>query len=256
LNIAAIFCFPLDLEITSFGTLSKFSKAGHQVHVVIVGNGISLWTRKYKQLLYESCRKVHVNNILFTDKFDYTSVTQDNALVINSFVSKIIPELVIIPFWKSYNDKYNVLSRTSLIACRGIPNILMYNFNKETKFNPNIQLTLSHAEASAKLDVLLAYWPLINRKFFSNGQFSRRTLKSQRQRNDDQIATYENIKQDISSFLCKRVNNQMSRLLEASDGKKNRLSKRIKSQFQPQSKNVAKYGDLSEVYESHRVSLV
>jgi hypothetical protein len=199
---------------------------------------------------------MHINNILFTDRFDYTSVTQDNAFVINSIVSEIIPQLVIMPFWKSYNDEYNVLSRTSLIACRGIPNILMYNFYKEVKFNPNIQLTLSHAEASAKLDVLLPYWPLIKRRFLSHGQFSRKTLKSQRQRNDDQITTDENIKQNISSFLYKRVKSQMSSLLKGSNDNIDSLSDSINAQLKPQSINVSKYLELSEVFESHRVSLV
>lgn len=246
MKVVAIFSFPLDLELTSFGTLSKLAKTGNQVQVVVVGNTLRSWTRKCKGLLYESCRKIHIDNVLFTDRFDYSSVTQDNALVLNSIIQRVIPELVIIPFWKSYNYKHNILSKTSLIACRGIGNILMYNFSKNTKFNPNIYVTLSEQEASNKLESLSEYWPLINRQFYRS---NLRPKTSILQKHDDKV-----LQEQIASFLRQRIHNQKRFLLDNLNWDKinsgNMTNKRTLN-F-----TLSQASELSEAYESHRVLLV
>ena len=106
-----------------------------------------------------------IDNILFSDRFDYSSVTQDNAVVLNSMIRQVSPEVVIIPFWKLYSYKLNILSKTSLIACREIGNILMNDLSKNAKFNPNIYSKLSEQEASTKLDCLSEYLPFLHRRF-------------------------------------------------------------------------------------------
>lgn len=260
LKILGIFCFPLDLELTSFGTLHKLAKAGHQVHVVVVGNTITSWTSECKHLLYESCKKMHIDNILFTEKFDYSSVTQDNALVLNSIIRQVVPELVIIPFWKSHNYKHRVLSRTSLIACRGIGNIIMYEFSNNTKFNANICVSLSETEASTKLDSLLEYWPLINRKFLRGNRdpISRKISILQK---SDQIVSTENIRREIASFLVRRVY-QGRCLLESLNNKSSGSQSNISTinsgtdaHTQVQNFTFSQKSELSEIFEGHRVLL-
>lgn len=263
LKIVAIFCFPLDLELTSFGTLSKLVKTGHQVHVAVVGNSIKAWTRKYKRLLYGSCKILHIDNILFTDRFDYSSVTQDNALVLNSIIRQVIPELVIIPSQKSNNHKHNVLSKTSLIACRGIGNILMYDFSNNAKFSPNICVTLSRLDASIKLDRLLEYWPLFDRKYFrSLTLFSQKT--SILQKGDEGASLKENIRLQLAWFLHQKIYNQGQFLLDNTNsnrsGHRNKVSARINSgtEVNKQVRNLtfSHVGELPEIFESHRVLLV
>lgn len=265
MNAVAIFCFPLDLELTSFGTLTKLVKTGYNVHVIVVGNNIKTWTRRCKYLLYESCKTIGTSNISFTEKFDYSSVTQDNALILNSVIQQVAPELVIIPFWKSHNNKLNILSKTSLIACRGIGNILMYNFSRNSKFNPNICVKLSEPEARAKLNRLLEYWPLLNRQFQKNrpGPFDPNIIHN----HEEKVSVEIIARATIASFLCARVCSH-GRILQDSlktetnatrYGKKT-LSSQVDSGTVPNkqafSVSPSEGLKLSETYESHRVLLV
>jgi hypothetical protein len=265
MNTIAIFCFPLDLELTSFGTLAKLVKTGHNVHVIVVGNNIKTWTRRCKYILYESCKTIGISNISFTEEFDYSSVTQNNALILKSVIQKVTPELVIIPFWKSRNHKLNILSKTSLIACRGIGNILMYNFSRNSKFNPNICVKLSKPEARAKLNRLLEYWPLLSRQFQRNspGLFYPNIIHD----HEEKVSVEIIARATIASFLCARVCSQGHVLqdslkTEASAiryGKKT-LSSQVDSGTVP-NKQAFNFSPsegikLSETYESHRVLLV
>ena len=263
MKIVAIFCFPLDLELTSFGTLSKLVKTGHQVHVVVVGNTIESWTHNYKRLISHSCKTIGIENILFTDRFDYSSVTQDNALVLNSIIRQVIPELVIIPFWKSYNHKLSILAKTSLIACRGIGNIVMYNFSKNAKYNPNIFVKLSKQESLAKLDSLMNYWPLLNRRFYRNNVIPFHPTTSILQNHSEKAPIEMNARSKIASFLRMRVYNQ--KLLQPHNSKRNtfeygkRVSYGINSATVPKKRTlnfVYEESELLETYESHRFLLV
>jgi hypothetical protein len=262
MNTVAIFCVPLHLEITSFGTLAKLVETGNQVHVVVVGNTIRSWTRRCKCLLYESCKIIGVTSITFTESFDYSSVTQNNALILSSIIQKVSPGLVIIPFWKSHNYKLNVLSGTSLIACRGIGNILMYNFSRNSRFDPNICVKLSKREACAKLDRLLEYWPLFNRQMQrkSGAPFYPNIMQKEEKKDSMEL----NDRSKIVSFLHTRLKRQRSILLNSlNSGVLERgklVSNKIGSVAFPDKRTFnysrEKGSELSEAYEGHRILLV
>src|SRR5918912_110977 len=158
MRIVAIGSMPLDLELTCFGTLSISVKNGHDVYLIVARD--EAWTDTYIKAIIESSKIISISKVYFTDRFDYSAITQDNASIINSFIKTINPSLVIMPFWKGSNYKRKILAKTSLIACRGIGNILMYELDKNPSFLPNIQFVISANEIYEKLMCLNIYGTL------------------------------------------------------------------------------------------------
>ncbi|MDQ3970245.1 MAG: hypothetical protein M3227_00985 [Thermoproteota archaeon] len=142
MNILAVGCMPLDLEQSCFGTLSSFIQNGHKIHIIIPQDD-RLWTQKCVKRAKESADKIGIDEVHFIDGFDYSAVTQHNASMLDSLTKTIGPSLVIMPFWKAFNKKRRILSKTSLIACRGIGNILMYELDKNIHFHPQIFFMIS-----------------------------------------------------------------------------------------------------------------
>ena len=137
MKIVAIGNSPLDFEISCLGTLSKYAKGGHAVNLIIVGNIVD-WTEKKMVAVRNSCERIVTSKVHFTGKFDYSTVTQDNVNVLRLIIDKINPSVAILPFYKTSNKKRKVLSESSLLACRSIRNVLMYETNKNKNFLPNV----------------------------------------------------------------------------------------------------------------------
>jgi LmbE family N-acetylglucosaminyl deacetylase len=142
MNILAVGCMPLDLEQSCFGTLSRFIQNGHKMHIIIPQDD-RRWTQKCVKRAKESADKIGIDEVHFIDGFDYSAVTQHNASMLYSLTKTIGPSLVIMPFWKAFNKKRRILSKTSLIACRGIGNILMYELDENIHFHPQIFFMIS-----------------------------------------------------------------------------------------------------------------
>jgi hypothetical protein len=66
------------------------------------------------------------------------------------------------PFWKTSNQKRKILANTSLIACRGIGSILMYELERNTSFLPNVYFIVSADEYSIKASSLVEHGSMIN----------------------------------------------------------------------------------------------
>jgi hypothetical protein len=141
MEIVAIGGMPVDLEIGCLGTLSKFQKQGHQVSLVAVGKK-SMWTKKMVNSFKELSTKIGTSQVYFTDRFDYSSVTQDNVNVLRSIIEPIHPSVAIFPFNMGSDRKSKIISESSLLACRSIENVLMYEIHKNKIFLPNVYFVL------------------------------------------------------------------------------------------------------------------
>src|SRR5829696_1234736 len=95
---------------------------------------------------------IGITQTFIIEKFDYSAITQVNADAVNSYIKNVKPSLVIMPSWKSPNHFRKILARTSLIACRGIGTILIYELDaNNTSFNPNVTFEAS-VECSLTLE--------------------------------------------------------------------------------------------------------
>jgi LmbE family N-acetylglucosaminyl deacetylase len=143
MKIVAIGSMPSDFEIECIGTLTKYAKEGHKVNLVIAGNTVHR-TEKKAVAARELCERIGASRVYFTEKFDYSVVTQDNVNALRLITDKINPSLAIIPFYNTSNKKRKVLSESSLLACRSIGNVLMYEINKNKFFFPNIYFKIGN----------------------------------------------------------------------------------------------------------------
>lgn len=90
-----------------------------------------------------SLSKAGLGQIHLEQDFDYSSVTQRNAEIIRNYINSVKPKVAFIPFWKARDHYRCTLSNTSLISCRGIGTILMYEPKANHLFNPTVVFSLS-----------------------------------------------------------------------------------------------------------------
>ena len=154
MKILAIGGTPLDLEMACFGTLYKYVKHGHEVNLIVVGK--TNWTEKNLKILKKSSKEIGVTEIHHVERFDYSTIIQDNVNVLRSFIEAIKPSLAILPFIKAAQPRLEKLARSSLLACREIENVLMYEPNMNTNFSPNIYSLIDN-EITVKESCIDAY---------------------------------------------------------------------------------------------------
>ena len=137
MKIVAISNTVIDLEQGCYNTLSMSVRSGHQVCLIAVGRE-KIWTSKAINSFKELSERIGATEVYFTDKFDYSTVTQDNVKVLRSTIELINPSLLIVPFNHGDDRKIKILSQSSLIASRNIENVLMYKTCKSRNFFPNV----------------------------------------------------------------------------------------------------------------------
>lgn len=130
-------------------TISSLAKGGHKVYAIIAPlelskSSSSLTSSSEQQNLLA---EIGVERTFLIETFDYSAITQANADAVNVYIKDINPSLVIMPSWKSPSYLRRILARVSLIACRGIGTVLMYehdtNDTKKTDFVPSIIFEVS-----------------------------------------------------------------------------------------------------------------
>lgn len=130
-------------------TISSLAKGGHKVYAIIAPlelskSSSSLTSSSEQQNLLA---EIGVERTFLIETFDYSAITQANADAVNVYIKDINPSLVIMPSWKSPSYLRRILARVSLIACRGIGTVLMYehdtNDTNKTDFVPSIIFEVS-----------------------------------------------------------------------------------------------------------------
>jgi hypothetical protein len=142
-NVAVIGCAPSDILSACQNTITSLAIGGHTVYAVIArseeSESASSSSPSPEIADISQLAAIGITHTFPIDRFDYSAITQANADAVNLIIKTVKPTLVIIPSWKSPNDKRKILARTSLIACRGIGTILMYELDpNNTSFNPTI----------------------------------------------------------------------------------------------------------------------
>jgi hypothetical protein len=131
-----------DLQAGCFGTLAKLIKKGSRVSLLIArekSRKQSKKNRKLEGLIEKSAETIGISDLLFTSRFDYSRISQDNVNNLRSFTDPSRASVAMIPFMRTDDKRQQILGESSLLACRSITNILMYDFSKaNTEFIPNL----------------------------------------------------------------------------------------------------------------------
>jgi len=147
--VAVIGCAASDILSVCHITTASLAKEGHRIYAILAPYNESEPSSSSSSSLSENTNvqqlaAIGITQTFLIGRFDYSAVTQSNADAINSSIRSVNPSVVIMPSWKSLNHFRKILARTSLIACRGVGTILMYELDaNNTSFNPNITFEAS-----------------------------------------------------------------------------------------------------------------
>lgn len=140
MKVVVIGCAPSEIISACRITITSLANEGHMIYSIIAPSDESERSSFLPEIAnVPQLAAIGITQTFLIDRFDYSAITQINADTVNSYIENIKPSLVIMPSWKSPNHIRKILARTSLIACRGIGTILMYELDtNNTSFNPNI----------------------------------------------------------------------------------------------------------------------
>lgn len=145
MNILALGAHPDDLEYGCGGTLIKYSKAGHNVYLLIMSEGemgSAGSIRKAEQM--KSAKILNVKKV-FWGGFKDTKI-QINKYVISNIekiLSQIKPDFIFTPFFDDTHQDHRNLSRATISATRHIKNVLFYEAPTAQNFTPNVYVDIS-----------------------------------------------------------------------------------------------------------------
>jgi hypothetical protein len=130
-----VISFPEDFLICCSGTIIQQLENHNEVILLII--------KKQKasvsvSIINEIKKNIKSIKIEILQKLDLSAITQDNVNHIQNFINKYNPDLVIIPFNKSKDVERRVLGDSSILACKRISNILMYDVQENPLFMPSI----------------------------------------------------------------------------------------------------------------------
>jgi hypothetical protein len=140
MKVVVIGCAPSEIISSCRITISSLAKEGHMIYSIIAPSDESERSSLLPEIAnVQQLAAIGITQTFLMDRSDYSAITQINADTVKSYIENIKPSLVIMPSWKSPNHIRKILARTSLIACRGIGTILMYELDANNiSFNPNI----------------------------------------------------------------------------------------------------------------------
>ena len=153
--VVALSCIPHDLEISCFGTLSKYIKEGHEV-CLIIAKSKETWSKETINAIMKSSRIIGVSKIYFVSELNSSLVTQDNVKKLRSHIETLDPTIVIFPSIRTGDGIRKIFAKSCLLACRGIGNIMMYDSQKNANFRPTI-FSIINGELEVKKSCLDTY---------------------------------------------------------------------------------------------------
>jgi hypothetical protein len=141
MKVAVIGCAPSEIISACHLTISRLIKEGHRIYAIIVpSNASESSSSSFSEIAnVPKLATIGITQTFLIEKFDYSAITQVNADAVNSYIKHVEPSLVIMPSRKPPNHMRRILARVSLIACRGIGTILIYELdNNNIGFVPNV----------------------------------------------------------------------------------------------------------------------
>jgi hypothetical protein len=161
MKVAVIGCTASEIIASCHVTISSLAKEGHKIYAIIAPlesseSSSSLSSSSEIATDQKLLAEIGIAQTFLIQPFDYSAITQANADAVNVHIKDIKPSLVIIPSWKSLNYRRRILARVSLIACRGIGTILMYELDtaNNTDFVPSLIFETSKASNTGNSEVI------------------------------------------------------------------------------------------------------
>ncbi len=145
MNILAIGAHPDDIEIGCGGSLIKYSRAGHNVYLLIMTAGEmggDADIRKSEQL--ESAKVIAAKDVIFKDYPD-TNLPLNKILISNieAVVKKTKPDFIFVNYTHDTHQDHRTLAKGTISATRYIKNVLFYEVPTTHDFNPSVYVDIT-----------------------------------------------------------------------------------------------------------------
>jgi LmbE family N-acetylglucosaminyl deacetylase len=162
------------------GFISKYSKEGHIINVLILTNANKGAPEKYSEKeifkIREESKKA--NNIIGTKKLFFENLPALNlnqypmykiSDIINKHIANIKPEIILTPSSNDINEDHKIIFKAAKVATRmnkknNLKKILSYEVLSETEWNeneksfsPNYFVNLSKSDINQKIKSFLKY---------------------------------------------------------------------------------------------------
>lgn len=159
MKILAIGPHPDDLEIGCAGNLLKYSKAGHDIYLVIMtlGNkGGDPEVRMQEQIRAAEIMKA--KDLIWGGYEDTQLTPYMNQMVsdIEVLLKKIEPDFFFVNFSDDSHQDHRALSRAAVSASRYIRNVLFYEVPTSQNFSPTVFVDIRET-MEEKIETLLAH---------------------------------------------------------------------------------------------------
>ena len=162
------------------GLISKYSKQKYHINVLILTNANKGAPEIYPPSVIEQIRKEAkiANNFIGTKKLFFENLPAMNlnnfpvykiSDIINSYISKIKPEIVLIPSANDIHNDHKIIFKAAKVSLRpnkksNLKKILSYEVLSETEwneegklFNPNYFVRLTKSDIANKVNAFLKY---------------------------------------------------------------------------------------------------
>ena len=162
------------------GLISKYSKQNYHINVLILTNANKGAPEIYPPSVIEQIRKEAkiANNFIGTKKLFFENLPAMNlnnfpvykiSDIINSYISKIKPEIVLIPSANDIHNDHKIIFKAAKVSFRpnkksNLKKILSYEVLSETEwneegklFNPNYFVRLTKSDIANKVNAFLKY---------------------------------------------------------------------------------------------------
>lgn len=147
MNVLAIGAHPDDIEFGCGGSLIKYARAGHSVHLLVLTDGTGGGcpaTRRQEQA--EAAKLLHAQEI-FWGSYRDTELPLNQELIrkIEGVVKQVRADLVLVHYSDDTHQDHRHLSICTISASRYSRNVLFYEGPTTQNFSPSVFIDIDHS---------------------------------------------------------------------------------------------------------------
>jgi len=168
MKILFIGAHPDDIEFGCGGSLCRFAKAGHEIHIFIMtagGVGGKMAVRRKEQQKSADM----LGATLHWGQFDDTRIPVSRELIeaVENKIAEINPELVFTHFPEDTHQDHRAVSQAVVTACRYVSNVLFFEGPTTLNFLPTVFMGIDGL-LPEKLRLLGCHRSQVNRTHVTN----------------------------------------------------------------------------------------
>ncbi|MFA5339107.1 MAG: PIG-L deacetylase family protein [Candidatus Omnitrophota bacterium] len=158
MNILAIGAHPDDIEFGCGGALTKYSKAGHKICLLILSRGEAGGNPGLRTKEQEEAAKLLKAKKVYWGDFPDAMIPEGQPLIsfIEDILDKTNPDIVFTCYPDDIHQDHRNVGKASLAAARFIKNVLHYELPGSQGLDPNIFIDISDT-LNAKIKLLRSH---------------------------------------------------------------------------------------------------